>query len=273
MIIMVYNFSMDKRFSTCHKRFLHEQWKKEEETPFKGWDFSHIQSMYESFDTPWDYAGIVRSFLKKDMLLLDMGTGGGEFLLKMNHPYTRTWVTEKYLPNVEIIKAKLIPLGIKLCFTDDDDMLKLDSDYFDIIINRHESYSLKEVSRILKNNSLFITQQVSGDNNISLSTRIIDRYKPAYPDHNLYNEINRFKKAGFDIIYSSEAVIPSLFYSVSAIIYYAKTIEWEFPGFNVDKCLDKLYLLQEEIEKKGYVPSNESRFIIVAVNRKGFKND
>ncbi len=34
-----------------------------------------------------------------------------------------------------------------------------------MIINRHESYSVKEVSRILKKHGTFITQQVGGLNN------------------------------------------------------------------------------------------------------------
>ncbi|HOD93795.1 MAG TPA: SAM-dependent methyltransferase [Clostridia bacterium] len=248
-----------------NKELLYEQWKKEEKTLFTGWDFSHISSAYECFDTPWDYESIVKIFLKEDMMLLDMGTADGKVLLKFNHPFNKTWVTECYPLNVEIVKTKLIPLGIRLCEVDNDNNLLLDSCYFDIVINRHESYNPNEVFRILKNNSIFITQQVGGDNNISLSSKLIEGYKPAYPDHTLDNEKDKLLGAGFKIIYSSEVVLPSIFYSVKAIIYYAKAVEWEFPGFSVDKSLDKLFMLQEEIEEHGYVSSNESRFIIVAI--------
>lgn len=247
------------------KKFLYEQWKKEEQIPLTGWDFSHIDSMYESFDTPWDYSCILKSFIKKDMMLLDMGTAAGEFLLTLNHPFCNTWVTEGYTSNIEIIKQKLVPLGIRLCIIDNDSALKLDDDYFDIVINRHESYDPKEVFRILKKKGVFVTQQVGGDNNIFLSSKLIKEFKPAYPDHNLHNERKKIADAGFDIIYSNETVIPSIFYSVKAIVYYAKAIEWEFPGFSVDNCLDSLYALQDEILEYGYISSNESRFIIVAV--------
>ena len=36
------------------------------------------------------------------MRLLDMDTGGGEFLLSLGHPFERTAATEGYPPNVEL---------------------------------------------------------------------------------------------------------------------------------------------------------------------------
>ena len=255
-----------------NKKTLYEKWKREEEKTFCGWDFSNI-SGYCSTETPWDYRSIVKSFLKNKMNLLDMGTGGGEFLLTLSHPYEKTWVTESYMPNISLIKKNLIPLGIHLCEVDKDSDLDLSDNFFDIVTNRHESYDLGEIRRILKRDCLFITNQVGGDNNIMLSSRLIDGYKPKYPNHNLNNEKTKFISEGFEIIYSNEAIMPSMFYDVATIVRYAKIIEWEFPNFSVDKCLDRLYELHDEICEKGYVASNESRFIIVAVNRKELKSN
>ncbi|WP_346916771.1 hypothetical protein [Clostridium sp.] len=40
------------------------------------------------------------SYLKTEHRLLDMGTGGGEFLLTLDHPFYNTVVTESYPSNV-----------------------------------------------------------------------------------------------------------------------------------------------------------------------------
>ena len=64
-----------------------------------GWDFSHIDSRYTADPLPWDYREKVREFLRPGVRLLDMGTGGGELLLTLGHPYELTSVTEGWAPN------------------------------------------------------------------------------------------------------------------------------------------------------------------------------
>ncbi len=72
----------------------------EETTKFDGWNFSYLKDRWEAEDLPWNYKDIVEQYLKPQYRLLDMGTGGGEFLLSLNHPYHNTSVTEMWEPNV-----------------------------------------------------------------------------------------------------------------------------------------------------------------------------
>ena len=78
-----------------NKAELKSIWKKEEEAAhIHGWDFSHIKGRFEEEkDLPWNYGEIVRQYLNDDLNLLDYDTGGGEFLLSLNHPYVRAWAT------------------------------------------------------------------------------------------------------------------------------------------------------------------------------------
>ncbi|MDZ5017152.1 SAM-dependent methyltransferase, partial [Clostridium perfringens] len=69
---------------------LKEQWKIDEEKSFKGWDFSYLDKRWEEEKLPWDYEEILKGYLKPHYNLLDMGTGGGEFLLSLKHPYRNT---------------------------------------------------------------------------------------------------------------------------------------------------------------------------------------
>ena len=89
-------------------------WKQEENAAhIHGWDFSHIDGRYtEETDLPWDYRAIILNYLKPDMRLLDVDTGGGEFLLSLHHPHTNTSATEAYPPNIQLCSETLLPLGI-----------------------------------------------------------------------------------------------------------------------------------------------------------------
>ena len=51
---------------------------------------------------------------------------------------------------------------------------------------------------------------------------------------------------------------------MGAFVWFARIIEWEFPGFSVDKCFDRLLQLQEMIEKEGKISGTIHRYMIVA---------
>jgi len=236
----------------------------EEKKAFSGWDFSCLENRMFEEKLPWDYKKIVLFFLKSEMRLLDMGTGGGEFLLTLNHPYDKTYVTEAYVPNIELCKRKLSPLGITVKEIKEDSHLPFSDNFFDIIINRHEAYNIKEVKRILKSGGFFITQQVGGLNNNKLSNELLDNFVSAYKNFNCINEVNDFRKENM-IIHKSDEYFPFLkFVDIGALVYFCKIIKWEFPDFSVNANLDKLLKINDIIEKNGFYLSQEHRFIIVA---------
>lgn len=57
---------------------------------------------------------------------------------------------------------------------------------------------------------------------------------------------------------------PIKFFDVGALVWFAKIIEWEFIGFEVDKYIDNLYKAQEILEKDGVIKGRIHRFYIVA---------
>ena len=132
---------------------LKEKWLAEEEIAhIKGWDFSHIEGKFHSEEDnmPWDYAQIIKKYLKPTDRILDMDTGGGEFLLSLGHPYALTSASEGYAPNVALCKETLTPLGIDLREMSDESSMPFDDNTFDIVLNRHGSYDPKEIYRVLK---------------------------------------------------------------------------------------------------------------------------
>lgn len=69
---------------------------------------------------------------------------------------------------------------------------------------------------------------------------------------------------GFDILQGEEGFRPIRFYDVGAIVWFAKIIEWEFPGFSVEGCLSQLLQVQELLEQSGRIEGKAHRFLIVA---------
>ncbi|HWQ59139.1 MAG TPA: methyltransferase domain-containing protein [Clostridia bacterium] len=242
-----------------------DMWRFEEEFPFGGWDFSHLDGRWEEEALPWDYDATVRSFLRPEHDILDMDTGGGEFLLSLRHSYEKTAVTESYPPNVELCENELAPLGVEVAKCEPEhEPLPFPDARFDLILNRHGAYRANEVYRTLKPGGVFITEQVGGRNNAMLSARLLSEYEPPYPGHDLARESARFAKAGFELLEKEEDFPKLRFFDIGALVYFARVIEWEFPGFSVDACRRELLALQREVDERGAVESLEHRFLIVA---------
>ncbi|HAO60955.1 MAG TPA: SAM-dependent methyltransferase [Erysipelotrichaceae bacterium] len=242
----------------------HEIWLEEERKSIEGWDFSVLDGRWESEAIPWDYQAEIQKRLKPTDRLLDLGTGGGEFLLTLNHPYELTCVTEGYPPNLEICKNKLEPLGITVKGVDESNHLDYPDAFFDLVIDRHEAYDLSEVKRVLKPGGVFITQQVGGRNNEELSRWFIPDFVSEYADFDGQSQKTVFIETGFRIEMYQEASLRLKFFDVGTVVFYAKNIPWEFPGFTVDVYLPRLDALQALMDEQGYIQSMEYRFIIVA---------
>ena len=130
---------------------LKAKWLAEEDIAYiKGWDFSHIRGRYEEEALPWNYEAIIRQYLRPGMKLLDIDTGGGEFLLSLNHPHENTAAMENYPPNVELCKEVLLPLGIDFRPGSGKEKLPFDDGSFDMVINRHGDFNAEGVSAWLK---------------------------------------------------------------------------------------------------------------------------
>ena len=239
-------------------------WKSEEAHAMEGWDFSCIEGRYKSDPLPWDYRKIVQKYRKMTDVLLDMGTGGGEFLLSLSHPYSRTTVTEAYPPNVRLCRERLEPLGITVVQADCEGLLPFPDGTFDLVLNRHESFFLPEVHRILRPGGIFVTQQVGGMNNHDLSALLMGSFTPNFPDHRLDTYLPVLRALGFEILRADESFGKMRFFDSGALAWYAKIIQWEFPGFSAEHCFDGLMRCHREILDRGYVSGTEHRFLIAA---------
>ena len=159
-------------------------WEQEEQAAhIHGWDFSHISGRYEAErDLPWSYGAVVREYLDNSLDILDYDTGGGEFLLSLNHPYEKTAATEGYPPNVRLCREKLSPLGIDFRACDDPSGIPFEDQSFDLILNRHGNFNAGELFRLLRPGGVFLTEQVGRDNDRDLVELVLPGTPLPFPE-------------------------------------------------------------------------------------------
>ncbi|MFC7373437.1 class I SAM-dependent methyltransferase [Fictibacillus iocasae] len=233
---------------------------------FSGWDFSYLSETgrMQSELLPWSYGSMTVSLVQQCESLLDMGTGGGEFL-SMLQPFPESvFATEAYAPNVPIAANRLEPLGVTVKQVYDDSTLPFDDHQFDVIINRHESYAPDEVRRILKNGGVFLTQQVGGTDCAEINEALGVPANQEFAHWNLDFAVEELERSRFKVTYSRESFPAQRFYDIGAIIYYLKAIPWQIENFSVEKYNDHLQKIHQHIQKNGYFDVKQHRFILRA---------
>jgi len=197
-----------------------------------------------------------------------MGTGGGELLSSLAPLPTRTAATEAWLPNLEVARSRLSPLGVEVVHVESEAHLPFGPELFDLVINRHESFEPGELSRVTRRGGVFLTQQVGGmstdEINLALQLPIHGSVTHPYPDWGLSKATSILKQAGFTIEEQLEATYPSHFYDVGAVVYLLKHAPSEIPDFDTKLYERPLRELHNRILREGELKVTTIRFLIRA---------
>jgi SAM-dependent methyltransferase len=229
----------------------------------EGWDFSALSDRWVESSPPWDYRDSVLEHLDAARTLLDMGTGGGEFLSTLPLPEL-TVATEGYPPNVPVAHARLAPLGVEVVPLDPrTDALPFRDGAFDLVINRHESFDPREVARVLAPAGTFLTQQVGGRDLVGLN-ELLDAPKPEYTDWSPDPAVEELEDAGLRVVRREEAFPETRFADVGAVVSYLRAIPWQVPDFDAQQYRTELRRLQERIEREGPFSVSSHRFLLEA---------
>ena len=253
------------KLSSKTKDELFDFYVKEAAQPFSGWDFSYIKDRMVTAPFTWSYSSKILPVIRIVDSVLDMGTGGGEFFSSLQPLPKYSFATESYDPNFPIAKKALEPLGAKVVKHENDDNLPFDDEYFELIINRHESYSVKEIFRILKHKGMFITQQVGGTNDNELRKLITSNEGSDYADWNVDFASEELQSAGFTLLEKEEYFPITRFFDIGAIVYYLFAAPWEIPDFTVEKYVKQLKDIHSHILDFGYLEVKNHRFFIKTI--------
>jgi ubiquinone/menaquinone biosynthesis C-methylase UbiE len=230
-----------------------------------GWDFSHLNST--EVGQGWDFYEEVLKKTKPNDSILDIGTGGGERILKIAQNFEYVYgidysqnmvdIANKNLKKTKLSNVKFLLMNSsKLDFPDN---------CFDIVADRHCDFTPSEVFRVLKKGGYFFTQQVSEGDQINIKKAFGRGQGYDIKDGTLKNKyLKQLKKLVFTKIESFDYNSKITYKTEKDYIFllrYTPTI----PEFGKKK--GDFEILRKFIEKnkteKG-IETNSKRFIIIA---------
>jgi hypothetical protein len=248
-----------------------------EELPVEGWDLTALGDRLRVAPLPWDFDAIVARYARASPDLLDLGTGGGEWVAGLPSRPPRTVATESWPPNVTVARERLAPLGAEVVVTEpapDNVSQEVDeqcgelpfaSGSFSLITSRHTAFVAAEVARVLSAGGTFVTQQVGGDYGDYYEALGLPRPRAAYVDLALARA--QLEHAGLAVTDGAEGVEETTFTDVGAVAWYLRLIPWTVDQFSIAGHYDALVRLQERIDRDGPFTARLPAFWLAADRR------
>ena len=214
-----------------------------EVTEFQGWDFTRLGARLVSEPPPWDFEEIVAERAARATTMLDMGTGGGEWLSSLRTRASVTVATESWPPNVPVAAARLKALGVPVVQDEGaadnhrqhreepSGRLAFTAEVFDLVTNRHESFVASEVSRVLRPEGTFVTQQThSGSQQFH---ELLGLQPPHLEEFEIDLALDQLSAAGMTVDEADEGHATTVFADIGALAWYLRSVPWAVPGFSI----------------------------------------
>ena len=230
-----------------------------------GWDFSQVQVSTE--DVKWDFYEEIKKVCKTSDLLLDIGTGGGENVLKIA-PFLQLLVgidLSQEMITMAQANIRKNGAGNTRFFEMSSDHLQFPNGFFDVISCRHAPFNAAEVARVLKSDGIFLTQQVSEDDKSNLKKAFGRGQSVGEEDGALKKRyLIELKDSGFTEVECLE---------YDAIEYYQRPEDLLFllthtpiiPEFGLDeRDYEILSSFIERNQTEKGIQTNSKRFLIIA---------
>jgi SAM-dependent methyltransferase len=197
--------------------------------------------------------------------MIDLGTGGGERLVKVREHWPPTVVaTENYPPNLRLATERLSPLGVTVVDVplSGHALMPFANSQFDLVLNRHSGFNPSEVARVLAPGGTFLTQQIHG----LWVHDLLEAFgsTPQWPQATLQKYVPLLTAAGLEVTDAQEWSGRICFTDVGAIVYYLKAVPWLVPGFSVERHLTHLLRLQGTLERQQSLCFEAMKYLIEA---------
>jgi SAM-dependent methyltransferase len=228
---------------------------------FEGWAFPQIRTRLLEPGPPWDYEAIVGEHAREAGSVVDMGTGGGEFVARLREELpARLVATEEWHVNAPVAHARLTPLDVDVVWCSSS-RLPFADESFDLVMNRHEELSPTGVACVLAPGGIVVTQQVGNDN-----WRELRRFFPRTTDFgDLRAEYAAgFEAAGLTLRRNERHDYRVAYEGLGDLVYMLLVTPWTIPEFDVDRDLDALLDLKDECSTADGLVLTWSRFLLVA---------
>ena len=245
--------------------------------PVTGWDLGRLGGRIRIDPPAWDFTRLVADHARRAADLLDLGTGGGEWLAALPHRPLRTVATEAWAPNLDVARARLEPLGVTVVLVEPaPDNVEQRADEargslpfpdasFDLVTSRHESFVAAQVARVLRPGGAFLTQQTGGDYGDFYDALGLER--PPAPARNWDLRLAReqIERAGLRVTDLAEGTEATTFADAGALAWYLRTTPWVVEGFSTATHRPHLERLQARVDAEGPITLRQPSFGLQAV--------
>ncbi|MEV6930779.1 class I SAM-dependent methyltransferase [Dactylosporangium sp. NPDC051485] len=230
--------------------------------PLEGWDFGWLDGRAVGSQPSWSYPGLARDLLRGCSALLDVDTGGGEFLASLAPLPASTTAVEGWPPNVPVARDRLAPLGAEVRFAPDG-TLPVESASVDVVLNRHGRLDPQEVARVLRPGATLLTQQVGSDDCAAINAALA---APAAHGAawNAETAAQALTAAGLTVTDVREEWPPLTFLDVGALVYQLRAVPWQVPDFTADRYDTALRRIDQQIRAEGALRVHAHRFLVRA---------
>jgi ubiquinone/menaquinone biosynthesis C-methylase UbiE len=232
---------------------------------YNGWDFSRVTSISEG--ETWTFFDEVTKRCKKTDLLLDIGTGGGEALLSIADValfLVGIDQSEGMIQSATANLKKSNKANIRFIQMEAENMA-FPEFFFDVVTCRHSEFDANEVSKVLANDGIFLTQQVSKNNKLNLK-QAFGRGQGFGTDRGslLDKYLTELAVAGFHDIQSFEFDATEYFQTYEDLVFFLKYTP-VIPNFGQSEHdFEILHKFIESNQTAKGIRTNMERFMIVA---------
>lgn len=227
---------------------------------FSGWSFDDVSMRPLDPGPSWDYESIARDYASQARSIVDVGTGGGEALVRIVRGLNaRVVATEEWVVNAPVARERLASFGaavvrgsgLHLPFVDES---------FDLVLDRHEELDPAEVIRVLEPGGRIITQQVIPEQWPELTPFF--PHRQVFPDHfTLYSQT--FEAAGMRVRTEREEHRVA-YANLGDVVYMLLVTPWTIPGFDPAKDIDALLALEDACRIADGIVLTEGHYLIEA---------
>jgi SAM-dependent methyltransferase len=231
-----------------------------------GWDFSWLDGHATEERPPWGYQKQMGEKIGQAAVTLDIQTGGGEVLAGVPQRASKAMVaTESWPPNISRAQENLRGKGVVVVADQDEPPLPFAGGTFDLVTSRHPvAAHWDEVARVLAPGGTYFSQEVGPDS----GHEIYDFFLGPQPLGQSAREPElaraHAQDAGLEVVDLRTAELRMEFFDVAAMVYFLRKVIWFVPDFTVEKYLDRLKALHEQIQNDGAFVAYSRRFLIQA---------
>ncbi|GIP22026.1 class I SAM-dependent methyltransferase [Paenibacillus sp. J22TS3] len=230
-----------------------------------GWDFSKMK--YTSEGVEWDFYDKVRKASNKSDLLLDIGTGGGEAVLSIadsalllvgidqSSGMIKTALenaAKSRIPNVRFLRMNA-------------EKLEFPENFFNVVSCRHSEFNAEEISKVLVEGGLFLTQQVGENDKANLKATFGRGQALGIKSGTLKNKyVTELYEAGFTDVQSFEYNATEYYETAEDFVFLLKHTPI-IPDFGRKKSdLSTLQQFIRDNKTTQGIRTNSERFMIIA---------